>query len=67
MVIVIQRNKKKFRPVMNFRELNAHIESHTADPDVCSEKLREWRRQGGNVTLIHLKKVYLQIRIDKFL
>ncbi|KRY45017.1 hypothetical protein T03_16340 [Trichinella britovi] len=63
----IQRNKKKVRPVMDFRELNAHIESHTADADVCSQKLREWRRQGVNVALIDLKKAYLQIRIDKSL
>ncbi|KRY48689.1 hypothetical protein T03_15204 [Trichinella britovi] len=67
LMAVIQRNKKKVRPVMDFRELNAHIESHTADADVCSQKLREWRRQGVNVALIDLKKTYLQIRIDKSL
>ncbi|OUC46538.1 hypothetical protein D917_07648, partial [Trichinella nativa] len=67
LMAVIQRNKKKVRPVMDFRELNAHIESHTADADVCSQKLREWRRQGVNVALIDLKKAYLQIRIDKSL
>ncbi|KRY46705.1 hypothetical protein T03_7126 [Trichinella britovi] len=48
-------------------QLNAHIENHTADADVCSQKLREWRRQGVNVALIDLKKAYLQIRIDKSL
>ncbi|KRX66717.1 hypothetical protein T09_12756 [Trichinella sp. T9] len=53
--------------MMDFRELNAHIESHTADADLCSQKLREWRRQGVNVALIDLKKAYLQIRIDKSL
>ncbi|KRX80125.1 hypothetical protein T06_4700 [Trichinella sp. T6] len=66
LMAVIQRNKK-VRPVMNFRELNAHIESYTAKKDVCSQKLREWRRQGVNVALIDLKKAYLQIRIDKSL
>ncbi|KRZ51909.1 hypothetical protein T02_9091 [Trichinella nativa] len=66
LMAVIQRNKK-VRPVLNFRELNAHIESYTADEDVCSQKLREWRRQGVNVALIDLKKAYLQIRIDKSL
>ncbi|KRX79665.1 hypothetical protein T06_11433 [Trichinella sp. T6] len=67
LMAVIQRNKEKVRPIMDFRELNAHIESHTADADVCSQKLREWRRQGVNVALIDLKKAYLQIRIDKSL
>ncbi|KRZ26608.1 hypothetical protein T4B_10054 [Trichinella pseudospiralis] len=68
LMAVIQRNKKKVRPVMDFRELNAYIESHTADADVCSQqKLREWRRQGVDVALIDLKKAYLQIRIDKSL
>ncbi|KRZ47669.1 hypothetical protein T02_2163 [Trichinella nativa] len=66
LMAVIQRNKK-VRPVLNFRELNAHIESYTADEDVCSQKLREWRRQCVNVALIDLKKAYLQIRIDKSL
>ncbi|KRX70161.1 hypothetical protein T06_14873 [Trichinella sp. T6] len=46
---------------------NAHTENHTADADVCSQKLRKWRRQGVNVALIDLKKAYLQIRIDKSL
>ncbi|KRZ93282.1 hypothetical protein T08_7336 [Trichinella sp. T8] len=67
LMAVIQRSKKKVRPVMDFRELNAHIESHTADADVCSQKLREWGRQGVDVALIDLKKAYLQIRIDKSL
>ncbi|KRZ03641.1 hypothetical protein T4B_11122 [Trichinella pseudospiralis] len=42
--------------VMDFRELNAHIESYTAVADVCSEKLREWRSQDVNAALIDLKK-----------
>ncbi|KAL1234318.1 S-adenosylmethionine synthase [Trichinella spiralis] len=40
----MQRNKKKVRSV---KELNAHIESHIADADVCSEELREWRRSAS--------------------
>ncbi|KRZ70050.1 hypothetical protein T08_11681, partial [Trichinella sp. T8] len=36
LMAVIQRNKKKVRPVMDFRELNSYIENHTADADVCS-------------------------------
>ncbi|KFD47469.1 hypothetical protein M513_11630 [Trichuris suis] len=64
---VVQRNKSKVRPVMDFRELNDYIETHTADSDVCAQKLREWRRQGANVSVIDLNKAYLQIRIDESL
>lgn len=60
---VIQENKKKVRSVMDFRELNTHIEAFTADSDVCADKLREWRRQGVNASVIDLAKAYLQIRI----
>lgn len=63
LMAVVQRNKKKVRPVMDFRELNAHIDAFTADSDVCSDRLREWRRQGVNVCVIDLAKAYLQIRI----
>uniref|UniRef100_A0A5S6QJ61 RNA-directed DNA polymerase n=1 Tax=Trichuris muris TaxID=70415 RepID=A0A5S6QJ61_TRIMR len=67
LMAVVQRNKSKVRPVMDFRELNDYIETHTADSDVCAQKLREWRRQGANVSVIDLNKAYLQIRIDESL
>ncbi|CDW57882.1 hypothetical protein TTRE_0000618001 [Trichuris trichiura] len=38
-----------------------------ADSDVGAQKLREWRRQGANVSLIDLNKAHLQIRIDESL
>ena len=62
-MVVIQENKRKVRPMMDFRELNTHIGAFTADSDVCADKLREWRRQGINVSVIDLAKAYLQIRI----
>ena len=46
LMAVIQPKKDKVRPVMDFRELNTHLGPHTADADVCSEKIREWRRCG---------------------
>ncbi|KFD58278.1 hypothetical protein M513_01041 [Trichuris suis] len=67
LMAVVQRNKKKVRPVMDFRELNGFIETFTADADVCTQRLREWRRQGMNVSVIDLKTAYLQIHIDKSL
>ena len=60
---VIQQNKAKVRPVMDFRELNTHVDAFTANADVCTDKLREWRRQGTNVTVIDLRRAYLQVRV----
>lgn len=62
-MVVIQQNKGKVRPVLDFRELNTRVDAFTAYADVCAEKLREWRKQGVNVSVIDLEKAYLQIRI----
>lgn len=67
LMAVVQQNKSKVRPVLDFRELNEFIDTYTADADVCPEKLREWRKQGVNVSAIDLKNAYLQIRVHKSL
>ncbi|KFD56737.1 hypothetical protein M513_02414 [Trichuris suis] len=67
LMAVVQRSKKKVRPVMDFRELNAHIEMFTAHADVCADKVRQWRRQGVNLAMVDLNKAYLQIRVDETL
>lgn len=64
LMAVIQANKEKVRPVMDFRELNSFISSHTAESDVCHEKLRNWRKMGSHMKLIDLRKAYLQIHVD---
>ncbi|XP_066985023.1 uncharacterized protein [Macrobrachium rosenbergii] len=66
LMAVVQQNKKVW-PVLDFRELNTYIDAFTADSDVCSDKLREWRRQGVNVSVVDLAKAYLQIRIHESL
>lgn len=58
LMAVVQQNKAKVRPVMDFRELNTHVDAFTASADVCADKLREWRRQRTNVTVIDLRKAY---------
>lgn len=63
MMAVIQENKGKVRPVLDFRELNEFVSSHTADSAVCNEKLRAWRKLGNNLSIIDLKKAYLQIHV----
>jgi len=62
---VEQKNKAKTRPVMDYRYLNTFLSSHTAEADVCGEKLRDWRRMGNNAAIIDLRKAYLQIHVDK--
>ena len=63
LMAVIQPKKDKVRPVMDFRELNTHLDPHTADADVCNEKIREWRRCGRNVSLLDLRDAYLQVHV----
>jgi ribonuclease HI len=67
LMAVVQVNKAKVRPVMDYRELNQFVSSHTADGDVCGKKLRAWRRLGENVSIIDLRKAYLQIHVEETL
>ena len=64
---IIQQNKQKVRLVLNYRELNDHVDPFTAHADICTEKLREWRRAGPNVSVLDLRKVYLQVRMHQSL
>ena len=64
---VIQQNKQKVRPVLDYRELNDHVDPFTACADICTEKLREWRQAGSNVSMLDLRKAYLQVRIHQSL
>ena len=67
LMAVIQQKKNKVRPVMDFRKLNSHLDPHTADADVCNEKIREWRRCGRNVSLLDLRDTYLQVHVHESL
>jgi len=60
---VVQASKDKVRPVMDYRELNRYVSSHTAEGDVCSAKLRAWRRMGEKCSIIDLRKAYLQLHV----
>lgn len=65
LMAVVQPTKKKVRPVLDFRELNPYVMSHTGDDatDVCSETLREWRQMSGASTIVDLKSAYLQVHV----
>ena len=64
---IVQQNKDKVRPVMDFRELNSHVDVFTANADVCADKIREWPRLGTNVAFVNLCIAYLQIRVHESL
>ena len=67
LMAVLQAKKQKVRLVMDYRELNKYIDVHTANADVCVQKLREWRQKGSNVAVLDLCWAYLQVHVDKSL
>ena len=67
LMAVVNENKRKVRPVMDYRSLNEHVDTYTANADVCIDKIREWRKMGVNVCALDLKSAYLQIHVKKSL
>ena len=63
LMAILQHTKGKVHPVMDYRELNEHVDAFTADADVCTTKLREWHQQEVNVALLDLRRAYLQVRV----
>ena len=64
LMAVVQERKLKVRPVLDYRELNGFVDAFTANAEVCAQNLREWRRQGVNMSLLDLRNAYLQIHVD---
>ena len=64
MMAVVQQNKGKTRPVLDYRALNRHVFNHSGGSDTCDDKLRKWRRLGNNIVLLDLHKAYLQICVE---
>ena len=56
LLAIEQRNKKKVRPVMDFRVLNVFLESHASNSHDCSGTLRQWRRRGEHLDVLDLRK-----------
>ena len=63
LLAVEQEQKGKVRPVMDFRELNGHVESYTGDSDACSETTRKWRAMKGQLAMLDLRSAYLQLHV----
>ena len=48
-------------------QLKCNVDVFTANADVCAAKLREWQQKGSNVSLLNLKRAFLQVRVQKTL
>ena len=64
---IVWEKKQKVHPVMDYCELNEHVDRYMAGADVCAHKLREWRWQGLDVVVLDLRQAYLQIHIERSL
>ena len=67
LMAVLQQNKIKVHPVMDYWKLNHHVDAFTANADICATKLHEWRQKSANVSLLNLRRAYLQIRVHETL
>ena len=67
LMAVEQTNKGKFRPVLDYKALNTFISSHTGGSVVCEDTIRGWRKIGGNLSVLDLRKAYLQLHVDRSL
>ena len=67
LMAVVQEQKQNVRLVLDYQELNVFVDAFNTNAEVCMQNLREWWRQGVNVSLLDLQNVYLQIHINKAL
>ena len=67
LMAIEQAKKGKVRPVLDFRRLNEYVSCHSGGSVVCEDTLRRWRKMGANLTLLDLRKAYLQLHVDRSL
>ncbi|MEM7283949.1 MAG: retropepsin-like aspartic protease [Pseudomonadota bacterium] len=67
MFAVEQTNKKKVRPVLDYREMNGWVDIYTGASVICASTIRKWRRKGVDCAVLDLKDAYLQLYIDESL
>ena len=47
------------------RKLNTYVNPFMGAMNICTDKLQEWRQQNNVVSILDLRKVYLQISVKK--
>ena len=62
---ILQENKQKVHSVMDYCELNEHVNAYISGTDVCVQKLKEWWLQGSDIAVLDLRQAYLQIHIKR--
>ena len=43
LMAMLQENKQKVRLVLDYQNLSQYVDAHTANADICAQKLREWQ------------------------
>ena len=66
-LMAVVQEQKQVRSVLDYQELNSFVDAFTANAEVWAQILREWWRQGVNVSLLDLRNAYFQIHVDKAL
>ena len=64
LIPIEQPAKGNVRPVLDFRQINQYVVNHTAHAYVCDETLRRWRQMRGKISMLDLKKAYLQLHVE---
>lgn len=59
LMAVVQENKTKVRPVLEYRVLIDYDDAYTTHGDVCPENLRNWWNKRPNVFILDFQKEYL--------
>lgn len=59
---VVQEYKNKMHPILDYKEFDQHIDTFMA-----STSCDNGERNGDNLSLLDLRKAYLQVHIHKFL
>lgn len=67
LMAVVQSNRSKVQPIMDYKELNGFVNMFTANADVCAQKLWEWQHEVSDVAILDLKRVYLKVHVYKLL
>ena len=62
---ILQENKWKVQPIMDYCEFNEHVDAYTASTDICAQNLRKWQQQSPKVAVLDLHWANLQVHIKK--
>ena len=46
LIAVVHQNKSKVKPGMDYRKINFHVNTYTADADICAENLESGNGKG---------------------